>query len=263
MTYETILFDLADGTARITLNRPEKLNSFNVKMHSELADALGRVEASGEARVLLITGAGRGFCAGQDLSDRAVAPAGPKVDLGESLEKYYNPLIRRLVALPMPVVCAVNGVAAGAGANIAFAADIVLAASSAKFIQSFAQIGLVPDSGGTWILPRLVGQARALGLALTAQPITAPQAEEWGLIWRAVADDQLAAEAEALVTRFATAPTAGLAAIKRLIRSSGGRDLNGQLQLELETQRQLGLTADYAEGVAAFMEKRHAKFSGH
>ena len=263
MTYETILFDLADGAARITLNRPEKLNSFNVKMHSEIADALGRVEADPDARVLLITGAGRGFCAGQDLSDRAVAPAGPKVDLGQSLEKYYNPLIKRLVALPMPVVCAVNGVAAGAGANIAFAADIVLAANSAKFIQSFAQIGLVPDSGGTWILPRLVGQARALGLALTAQPITAPQAEEWGLIWRAVADDQLAAEADALVTRFATAPTAGLAAIKRLIRSSGGHDLDGQLQLELEAQRQLGLTADYAEGVAAFMEKRPAKFSGH
>lgn len=263
MTYETILFDLADGKARITLNRPEKLNSFTVKMHSELADALGRVEAAGDVRVLLITGAGRGFCAGQDLSDRAVAPAGPKVDLGQSLEKYYNPLIKRLVALPMPVICAVNGVAAGAGANIAFAADIVLAANSAKFIQSFAQIGLVPDSGGTWILPRLVGQARALGLALTAQPITAPQAEEWGLIWRAVADDQLAAEADALVTRFAAAPTAGLAAIKRLIRSSGGQDLNGQLQLELETQRQLGLTADYAEGVAAFMEKRPAKFSGH
>jgi 2-(1,2-epoxy-1,2-dihydrophenyl)acetyl-CoA isomerase len=263
MTYETILFDLADGKARITLNRPEKLNSFNVKMHSELADALGRVEAAPDARVLLITGAGRGFCAGQDLSDRAVAPAGPKVDLGESLEKYYNPLIKRLVALPMPVVCAVNGVAAGAGANIAFAADIVLAANSAKFIQSFAQIGLVPDSGGTWILPRLIGQARALGLALTAQPITAPQAEAWGLIWRAVADEQLAAEAEALATRFASAPTAGLAAIKRLIRASGGQDLNGQLQLELETQRQLGLTADYAEGVAAFMEKRPAKFSGH
>ena len=262
MTYETILFELADGKARITLNRPDKLNSFNVQMHSEIADALGRVEKARDTRVLLITGAGRGFCAGQDLSDRAVAPAGDRADLGESLEKRYNPLIGRLIALPMPVVCAVNGVAAGAGANIAFAADIVLAANSAKFIQSFAQIGLVPDSGGTWILPRLVGQARAMALALTAQPITAPQAEQWGLIWRAVEDDQLAAEADALVAKFASAPTAGLAEIKKLIRASWSQDLHTQLQSELEAQRMLGRTADYAEGVAAFMAKRPPQFTG-
>jgi 2-(1,2-epoxy-1,2-dihydrophenyl)acetyl-CoA isomerase len=261
MTYETILFDLSDGKARITLNRPDKLNSFNVQMHAEIADALSRVEQA-QARVLLITGAGRGFCAGQDLSDRAVAPAGDRVDLGESLEKRYNPLLKRIVALPMPVICAVNGVAAGAGANIAFAADIVLAANSAKFIQSFSQIGLVPDSGGTWILPRLIGQARAMALALTAQPVTAAQAEQWGMIWRAVEDDKLAEEAEALVTRFASAPTAGLAEIKKLIRASWGNDLNAQLDSEKEAQRKLGQTADYAEGVAAFMAKRPPQFTG-
>ena len=262
MTYETILFDLSDGKARITLNRPDKLNSFNVQMHSEMADALSRVEQAGDTRVLLITGAGRGFCAGQDLSDRAVAPAGDRVDLGESLEKRYNPLLKRIVALPMPVICAVNGVAAGAGANIAFAADIVLAANSAKFIQSFSQIGLVPDSGGTWILPRLVGQARAMALALTAQPVTAQQAEQWGMIWRAVEDDQLASETEALVNRFASAPTAGLAEIKKLIRASWGQDLNAQLESEKDAQRKLGHTADYAEGVAAFMAKRAPQFTG-
>ena len=185
MSYETILFDVAHGAARLTLNRPDRLNSFTVQMHAEVADAVSIVEKDAEVRVLLITGAGRGFCAGQDLSDRAVAPGGDGVDLGESLENRYNPLIRRLIGLPKPVVCAVNGVAAGAGANIAFAADIVLAAKSARFIQSFSNIGLVPDSGGTWILPRLAGQARALGLALTGEPLNAEKAESWGLIWRA------------------------------------------------------------------------------
>ncbi|VAW01812.1 1,2-epoxyphenylacetyl-CoA isomerase, partial [hydrothermal vent metagenome] len=167
MAYETILFSIEDAAARLTLNRPDRLNSFTVQMHDEIRDALDRIDADKSVRVLLITGAGRGFCAGQDLSDRAVAPGGDNVELGESLEDRYNPLIRRLTSLEMPVICAVNGVAAGAGVNIALAADIVIAARSAKFIQSFANIGLVPDSGGTWILPRLVGQARALGLTLT------------------------------------------------------------------------------------------------
>src|SRR5438067_6663255 len=215
MSYQTILFDITKGCAKLTLNRPERLNSFTIEMHGEVAEALARVEQDPDIRALLITGAGRGFCAGQDLADRAVAPGEGGVDLGESLENRYNPLIRRLIRLPKPVICAVNGVAAGAGANIAFAADIVLAAKSAKFIQSFANIGLIPDSGGTWILPRLAGQALAMELALTGQPLTAEQAEAWGLIWRAVDDDKFQEEIGNLINRLATAPTKGLSAIKR------------------------------------------------
>src|SRR3954468_18465127 len=243
MAYETILFEIANGAARLTLNRPDRLNSFTVQMHGEVAEALTQVEQDEGVRALLITGAGRGFCAGQDLSDRAVAPGGDGVDLGESLENRYNPLIRRLVNLPKPVVCAVNGVAAGAGAHIAFAPDIVFAARSAKFIQSFANIGLVPDSGGTWILPRLVGQARAMGLALTGQPITAEQAESWGLIWRAVDDANLMDEANALVEQFARGPTKGYAAIKRAIRNSWSAPLDTQLDYERDRQRELGRSA--------------------
>lgn len=262
MAYETILLDIAKGTARLTLNRPDRLNSFTVDMHREVAEALSRVEHDSEIRVLLLTGAGRGFCAGQDLADRAVAPGSDGVDLGESLENRYNPLIRRLIALPKPVVCAVNGVAAGAGANIAFAADIVLAAKSAKFIQSFANIGLVPDSGGTWILPRLAGQARALGLALTGEPLGAEKAESWGLIWRAVDDDQLMGEAEKLVERLAGGPTRGFAAIKMAMRKSWRAGLDEQLNLERDLQRELGRSNDYREGVAAFTEKRKPNFTG-
>jgi 2-(1,2-epoxy-1,2-dihydrophenyl)acetyl-CoA isomerase len=261
MDYETILLDIADGAAHLTLNRPDRLNSFTVQMHEEVAHALDTV-AKSNARVLVLTGAGRGFCAGQDLSDRAVAPGGEGVDLGESLEKRYNPLIRRLTNLEMPVVCAVNGVAAGAGANIALACDIVIAAKSAKFIQSFANIGLIPDSGGTWTLPRLAGRARALGLALTGEPLTAERAEAWGLIWKCVDDAKLADETSALAAKFATAPTKGLAATRKLIRESGERTLEAQLEVERDAQRALGRTSDYKEGVAAFMEKRPPKFSG-
>ena len=203
MTYRTIDFTNQSGIARLTLNRPDRLNSFTVEMHEEVADALAKLEGS---RVLVLTGAGRGFCAGQDLNDRAVAP-GRAVDLGESVEQRYNPLIRTLTGLPFPVIARVNGVAAGAGANIALACDIVVAAKSAKFIQSFASIGLIPDSGGTWVLPRLVGQARALGLALTAEPLPAEKAADWGLIWKAVDDDRLDEEVDALAARFAEAPT--------------------------------------------------------
>ncbi len=262
MAYETILFSIEDAAARLTLNRPDRLNSFTVQMHDEFRDALDRIDADKSVRVLLITGSGRGFCAGQDLSDRAVAPGSDGVDLGASLEERYNPLIRRLTSLEMPVICAVNGVAAGAGANIAFAADIVLAAKSAKFIQSFANIGLVPDSGGTWVLPRLAGQARALGLALTGDPLPAEKAEQWGLIWKAVDDDKLAEEASALVTKFAAAPTRGLAAAKQAIRSTWSRSLNQQLDLERDLQRKLGKTEDYREGVDAFMNKRKPAFKG-
>jgi 2-(1,2-epoxy-1,2-dihydrophenyl)acetyl-CoA isomerase len=261
MAYETIIFDVEAGAARLTLNRPDRLNSFNVQMHEEVADALKRVEAEG-VRALLLTGAGRGFCAGQDLSDRAVAPGGAAVDLGESVEKRYNPLVRKLATLPLPVVCAVNGVAAGAGANIAFACDIVLAARSARFIQSFANIGLVPDSGGTWILPRIAGQARALGMALTGEPIPAEKAEAWGLIWKCLDDEGLAEEGWALARKLAAGPTRGLAATKKAIRGAWFNTLDEELDNERDLMRELGRSADYQEGVAAFMEKRTPKFSG-
>lgn len=258
MPYSTILLEREGGIARLTLNRPDRLNSFTAEMHGEVADALSEVEADG-TRVLVITGAGRGFCAGQDLADPSVTPGG---DLGETLEAHYNPLIRRLAALPAPVIAAVNGVAAGAGANIALACDMVLAARSARFIQSFANIGLVPDSGGTWVLPRLVGQAQALGLALTGQPLSAEQAEAIGLIWRCVDDDKLAEETQALAAKFAAAPTAGLAAAKRLVRASGGLSLSAALNAERDAQRTLGSSDDYREGVEAFAAKRAPNFIG-
>src|SRR3712207_1929934 len=258
MAYETIVFEARDGIARLTLNRPDRLNSFTVQMHEEDADALSRLEG---ARTLVLTGAGRGFCAGQDLNDRAVAP-GQAVDLGESVEARYNPLIRTITSLPMPVIARVNGVAAGAGANIALACDIVVAATSAKFIQSFAAIGLIPDSGGTWALPRLVGQARAMGLALTGEPLPASQAAEWGLIWKAVDDERLDEEVDALAARIASGPTRGLARIKKMIRESWDHSLDEELVLQRDAMRELGFGEDYREGVAAFMEKRKPNFTG-
>jgi 2-(1,2-epoxy-1,2-dihydrophenyl)acetyl-CoA isomerase len=262
MSYETIRFEVDEGAARLTLNRPDRLNSFTAQMHREVAEALYIVERDVSVRALLMTGAGRGFCAGQDLADRTVAPGEAPVDLGESVERFYNPLIRRLTSLPKPVICAVNGVAAGAGANIALACDIVLAAKSARFIQSFAGIGLIPDSGGTWVLPRLAGHARALGMALTGQPIGAEQAEAWGLIWKSVDDDKLIDEANTLLTRFAAGPTLGLAETKRLIRTTWARTLDQELDLERDAMRELGRSEDYREGVAAFLEKRPPEFKG-
>lgn len=261
MAYETIRFELADGAARLTLNRPDRLNSFTAQMHAEITRALCGIEGDETVRVLLITGAGRGFCAGQDLSDPSVTP-GEHSDLGETLQERYNPLVRKLALFPKPVVCAVHGVAAGAGANIALAADIVLAAKSAKFIQSFSNIGLVPDSGGTWILPRLVGHARAMGLALTGEPLSADLAAAWGLIWQALDDDQLMIEADKLVAKLATGPTRGFAAIKSAMRKSWFATLEEQLDLERDLQRELGRSVDYREGVMAFAEKRRPRFTG-
>jgi 2-(1,2-epoxy-1,2-dihydrophenyl)acetyl-CoA isomerase len=227
-------------------------------MHGELRDALANL---GDARVIVLTGAGRGFCAGQDLNDRAVAP-GEAVDLGETVEASWNPLIRTLTSLPQPVIARINGVAAGAGANVALACDIVLAAKSAKFIQSFSAIGLIPDSGGTWVLPRLLGQARALGLALTGEPLPAEKAAEWGMIWKAVDDETLDAEVDALAGHLASLPPLGLASIKQMIRSSWDHTLDQELDRQRDAMRRLGFTEDYREGVAAFLEKRKASFTG-
>jgi 2-(1,2-epoxy-1,2-dihydrophenyl)acetyl-CoA isomerase len=258
MAYETIILEQTENIARITLNRPDRLNSFTAQMHEELRDALASL---GDARVVVLTGAGRGFCAGQDLNDRAVAP-GQAVDLGETVESSWNPLIRRLAAMPQPVIAKVNGVAAGAGANIALACDIAVAAKSAKFIQSFSALGLIPDSGGSWHLPRLVGQARALGLALTGEPITGEQAADWGLIWKAVDDEALDAEVDAIAAKLASLPPLGLAAIKSIIRSTGARTLDEELDVQRDEMRRLGFTEDYREGVAAFLEKRTPTFVG-
>ena len=262
MSYEHILFGIDGGIARLTLNRPDRLNSFNDAMHTEVRDALGRVRAGGGARVLLLTGAGRGFCAGQDLSDRAVAAGDAPVDLGVSIERNYKPLVLGLRSLPMPVICAVNGVAAGAGANIAFACDLVIAARSAIFIEAFSKLGLIPDTGGTYFLPRLVGTARAMGMALLGEKITAEQAAAWGLIWQCVDDAELAPTAERLATHFAQAPTRGLARTKQALYASGGNTLEAQLDIERDYMRELGASDDYREGVAAFMAKRPPKFSG-
>ena len=261
MTYQDIQFELADGIARLTLNRPDKLNSFTANMHAEVADALTRVETEG-ARVLVLTGAGRGFCAGQDLSERKPAPDGTPPDLGETVDKFYAPLVRRLNALPMPVVVGVNGVAAGAGANLAFAGDIVIAKESVNFIQSFCKLGLIPDTGGTFVLPRLVGRARAMGLAMLGDKLSARQAEAWGLIWQCVADDAFDATLENLARHFSRAPTKGLAFTKRALQASLGNDLATQLDLERDMMRELGRSADYAEGVAAFLGKREPRFKG-
>lgn len=262
MAYTTIELGIDGGVATIALNRPDKLNSFNEQMHAELRDALRAVADDAGVRAVLLTGRGRGFCAGQDLGDRNIGPGSAPPDLGDTLERNYNPLVRALHALPKPVVCAVNGVAAGAGASIAFACDIVIAARSAKFVQAFCKIGLLPDSGGTWILPRLVGHARAAGLAMLGEAVSAEQAAEWGLIWKCVDDDRLEAEAGGLAKHLATQPTKGLAYIKRALLASAANSLDAQLDLERDLQRELGRTDDYREGVAAFIAKRPPHFTG-
>jgi 2-(1,2-epoxy-1,2-dihydrophenyl)acetyl-CoA isomerase len=260
MAFDFITLDLDGPVAIVTLNRPDKLNSFTGAMHREVRAALDRIEADG-VRAMVLTGAGRGFCAGQDLADPEFDIAAD-FDAAEALEQNYNPLVRRLKGLPFPVVCAVNGVAAGAGANLALACDIVVAARSASFIQAFARIGLVPDAGGTWSLTRLVGEARAKGLAMLAEPLGAETAASWGLIWKVVDDHDLMAEALGLAGRLAGQPTRAFALIKQAVHAASTNDFATQLELEKTLQHQAGKTEDFREGVAAFLEKRKARFKG-
>jgi 2-(1,2-epoxy-1,2-dihydrophenyl)acetyl-CoA isomerase len=257
-----ILVSRDAGVLSLTLNRPDKLNAFNPQMHKLLREALEEARDEAAVRAVVLTGSGRGFCAGQDLSERNVSAGAAPIDLSVSLGSNYNPLVRRLRALPKPVVCAVNGVAAGAGANIALACDIVLAARSASFVQSFSKLGLVPDSGGTYFLPRLVGSARAMGLALLAERLSAEEAERWGLIWKAVDDSRLMDEASGIARLLATGPTKGYGLVKKAFQASAGNSLDAQLDLERDLQREAGFSEDYREGVAAFMQKRKPQFKG-
>ena len=261
-TYESIRVDVTDGVATLTLHRPDRLNSFTVAMHGEVRAALDAIRADRSIRCFVLTGAGRGFCAGQDLSDRAGAPDAEEVDLGASIEHYYKPLLQRLRVLPMPTIAAVNGVAAGAGANIPLACDLVYAAQSASFVQSFSKLGLVPDCGGTWWLPRLAGPARAMGMTLLGEKLSAAQAEEWGLIWRCVADDQLMPTVKAVALQLAAGPTRGYVRTRQAIDAAMLLPLEGAFDVERDYQRELGRSADYREGVSAFIEKRAAKFTG-
>lgn len=257
-----ILNTIEQGVMTLTLNRPERLNSFNDQMHEQLAACLTQAERDETVRCLLITGAGRGFCAGQDLNDRNVDPSGPPPDLGLSVERFYNPLVRRLAALPKPVIAAVNGVAAGAGATLALGCDMVIAARTAKFVMAFSKLGLVPDCGGSWYLPRVVGRARAMGLALLGDTLSAEQACQWGMIWQVVEESELADTSLQLARHLAAQPTFGLGLIKQAMLAAETNTLEQQLLLERDYQRLAGRSDDYREGVSAFLAKRKPHFTG-
>ena len=261
MATDTVLVTREDGVTTLTLNRPDRLNAFNVEMHDALAAAFWEIEHDASCRVVVLTGAGRGFCTGQDLAARVRKPGEPPRDLGQSLDDRYNPLVRRMRNLPRPIIVAVNGVAAGAGANIALNGDIVIAARSARFIQTFAKVGLMPDAGGTWLLPRLLGEARAKALAMLAEPLDATTAAQWGLIWKVVDDAELATVARTIAARLAGQSMTALAQIKQAIQAAATTTLDRHLDIERDGQRQLGLGDDYAEGVNAFLEKRPARFT--
>ena len=257
----SVLLSIADGVAEITLNRPDRLNSFTQDMHEGLRGALQSIRANHTVRAVVLTGAGRGFCAGQDLAESLKSDTG-QVDPSKTLQENYNPFVQSLHEMPLPIIAAVNGVAAGAGTSIALACDIVLAAKSAKFIQAFAKIGLIPDAGGTYFLPQLVGAPRAMGMAMLAEPLSAEKAEQWGLIWKAVDDDRLMDEARALARRLAQQPTVALGLMKRAIYAASINDLSSQLQMEVDLQTQAARTYDAEEGIKAFLEKRPPKFEG-
>ena len=264
MEFKNILFEVADGVARLTLNRPDKLNSFTGEMHAELRDALDCVQEDKFVRVLVLTGVGRAFCAGQDLADPDMArtPSGGMPDIGNVVEKNYKPLVLRLQNLRVPTIAAVNGIAAGAGASVALACDLVVASKSASFLQAFSKIGLVPDTGGTWFLPQRVGMARAMGLALLADKLPAEKAADWGLIWAAYDDAEFAAKVDAMAAQLAAMPTKALVRTRQAMHAAPGHTLEQQLSFEGGFMRELGWSPDYAEGVAAFMEKRAPKFTG-
>lgn len=252
-----LLVDRRDGVHALTLNRPERLNALTAGLHAALMAALDAAAMDSQCRAVLLHGAGRGFCAGQDLTE-----VGPDPDLGEALERRFNPLVRRIRSLPLPVVCAVQGVAAGAGANLALACDIVLAGQSARFTQSFVRIGLIPDAGGTWTLPRLAGDARARGMAMLGEPVSGADAAAWGLVWRVLPDEELMPEAQRTAAHLAAQPTQALALMKQALNASAHHTLDQQLDLERDLQRRAGGTPDFREGVQAFLEKRPARFTG-
>ena len=264
MKFNNILFEITDGVARLTLNRPDKLNSFTGEMHAELRDALDCVQEDKSVRVLVLTGAGRAFCAGQDLADPDMArtPSGGMPDIGNVVEKNYKPLVLRLQNLRVPTIAAVNGIAAGAGASVALACDLVVASKSASFLQAFSKIGLVPDTGGTWFLPQRVGMARAMGLALLADKLPAEKAADWGLIWAAYDDAEFAAKVDAMAAQLAAMPTKALVRTRQAMHAAPGHTLEQQLSFEGGFMRELGWSPDYAEGVQAFMEKRAPNFTG-
>ncbi|NMM26619.1 MAG: 2-(1,2-epoxy-1,2-dihydrophenyl)acetyl-CoA isomerase [Glaciimonas sp.] len=264
MIFENIRFEVQGSVARLTLNRPDKMNSFNAAMHAELRVALDQVQEDKTIRVLVLTGTGRAFCSGQDLSDKEVqfAPGEAPPDMGDVVERNYKPLILRLQNLRVPTIAAVNGVAAGAGASLALACDLVIACKSASFLQAFSKVGLIPDTGGTWFLPQRVGMARAMGLALLADKLSAEKAADWGLIWAAIDDAEFAATVDAFATQLSTAPTKALVRTRQAMHAAPGHTLEQQLSMEAGFMRELGWSADFTEGIAAFIGKRAPNFAG-